>query len=114
MAGGDAVAGLEDEPGFERNVVDEGAVLAAQILHRPLVALDLEGEVQAGKAGVFRKAKVSGAGAAHGKPLAGERHGLHGAIGTLDQEFARHGDGSIVERSRGCLVQAGAAWWYYN
>ena len=48
MASGDAVAGFEDEPGFERNTVDEGAVLAAQVLHRPLVALGLKGEVLAG------------------------------------------------------------------
>jgi hypothetical protein len=97
VAGRNAVARLEDELAFERNVIDEGAVLAAEVLHGPIVALQFEGEVLAGKAGVFGKAQFGGARPAHGDALAGERHRLHLAVGTLNQEFAVH------ERSSECV-----------
>jgi hypothetical protein len=89
VAGGDAVAGLQDELGFERNVVDEGAVLAAQIRTVQSFALGFECEVLARKAGVFGKAQFGGARSANGQTLAGERNGLHLTIGTLNQEFTR-------------------------
>ena len=39
--------GLQDQPGLERNIVDEGAVLAAEVLHGPVIALGFESEVLA-------------------------------------------------------------------
>ena len=50
-----------------------------------------EGEVLAGKAGVFGKAQFGGAGAADGQAAAGERNGLHLPVGTLDEKFTGHG-----------------------
>ena len=69
VAGGDAVAGLEDQARLEGDVVDEGAVLAAEILDGPVFALRFEGEVLAGEAGVFGKAEFGGAGAADGQAI---------------------------------------------
>ncbi len=83
--------GLQDQPGFERNVVDEGAVLAAQILHRPVVALGFEGEVLARKAGVFRESTVRRRSSGPQPFAAGKRNGFHLPVGTLDQNCARHG-----------------------
>ncbi len=91
VAGGDAVAGLENQPRLERDVVDEGAVLAAQVLHGPIVAFRFEREVLAGEARVLRKAEFGGAGTADGQAAAGERNGFHLPIRTLDEKFARHG-----------------------
>ena len=47
VSGGDAVAGFQNQARLQRNVVDEGAVLAAQVLHRPVFAFRFEREVLA-------------------------------------------------------------------
>ena len=91
VAGGHAVAGLENQSRLEGNVVDEGAVLAAQVLHRPIVAFRFEREVLAGEAGIFGKAKLGGAGTADRQARPGEWNGLHLPIRTLDDKFTRHG-----------------------
>ena len=56
MAGGDAVAGLQDQLGLQGNIVDEGAVLAAEILDGPVFAVGFESEVLARQAGIFGEA----------------------------------------------------------
>ena len=91
VAGGDAVAGFENQARLEGDVVDEGAVLAAEVLHGPFFAVGFEGEVLAGEAGVFGKAEFGGTGAADGQAAAGERNGFHLPIRTLDEKFAGHG-----------------------
>ena len=91
VAGGDAIAGFENQARLEGDVVDEGAVFAAQVLHGPFFAVRFEGEVLAGKAGVFGKAQLGGAGAADGQAASGERNGFHLPIRTLDEKFTGHG-----------------------
>ena len=90
VAGGHAVAGFENQARLEGNVVDEGAVLAAQVLHGPIVAFGLEREVLAGEAGIFGKAKLGDAGAANRQARPGERNGFHLPIRTLDEKFTGH------------------------
>src|ERR1019366_7837434 len=85
MAGGHAVAGFENQSGLEGNVVDEVAVLTAQVLHRPLVAFGVEREVLAGESGIFGKAKLGGAGAAYRQARPGDWNGFHLPIRTLDE-----------------------------
>ena len=84
VAGGNTVAGFQNQARLEGEVIDERAVLAAQILDGPIVALRVEGEVLAREAGVFGETQVGGAGAAHGKALSGEGDGLGLAVGSLD------------------------------
>ena len=102
MSGGDAGAGLQKQAALEGNVIDEGAILAAQVLDGPAVAFGFECEVLAREAGVLRKAQVGGARPAHRKPLAHERHVGRLPAGALDQEFAGHG--VIVKLSLARLV----------
>src|ERR1039457_5050378 len=90
MAGGHAVAGFENEARLEGNVIDESAVLAAQVLHRPIVDFRFECEVLAGKSGILGKAKVGGAGTDERQARPGERNGFHLPIRTLDEKFTRH------------------------
>src|ERR1017187_3085093 len=90
MAGGHAVARIENEARLEGNVVDESAVLAAQVLHGPIGAFRLECEMLAGKSGILGKAKVGGAGTADRQARSGERNGFHLPIRTLDEKFTRH------------------------
>src|SRR5207249_4067090 len=85
-----AVSGFQDQPRFERDVVDERAVLAAQVLHRPVLALRFEGEVLARKTGIFRKAKLGDARPADCESLAGKRNGLRLTIRALNKKFAGH------------------------
>ena len=91
VAGGHAVAGFENQARLEGDVVDEGAVLAAQVLHRPIVAFRFEREVLAREAGIFGKAKLGGAGAADGHgSVSGERDGLGLPHPDIDDEFTSH------------------------
>src|SRR5258708_7791641 len=90
MARGDAVARLEDQAGLEPDVIDEGAVLAAEVLDRPVLALVFKSEVLPGEPGIFRKTKLRRAGAADRQTLPIERNGPHLAVGTLNQEFLGH------------------------
>src|SRR5262249_15930064 len=90
MAGRDAVAGLEDQPRLQWDVIDEGAMRAAQVLHRPDVAIRLEGAVLARQPGILGTTEFHGAGAADGDALADQGHSFRLSIGTLDQQFAWH------------------------
>src|SRR5439155_3603674 len=87
---GDAIAGLENQPGLERDVVDEGSVLTAEILNGPIVALRLKGEVLARETGILGKTQFGGTRAAHGEALARQWNGLHLPVGTLNAQFTRH------------------------
>jgi len=54
----DPVTRLQNQPRLERDVVDECPVLAAQVLHRPIVAVGLEGEMLPGETSVLREAQI--------------------------------------------------------
>src|SRR5262249_3170760 len=56
----------------------------------PILTLDLEGEVLARQAGIFRKAQFGGARPANGEALTRQRDSLHLSVGALNQQFGRH------------------------
>ena len=90
VAGGDAVARLEPHLGLHRVAVDEGAVLAAQVLHHPRIAVGFEQEVLAGEPGVLGERDFSRARAANGEARAGERDGIHLPVGAVNDDFMSH------------------------
>jgi len=89
VAGGDAIAGPEGRNFVDALAVDEGAVLAVQVLDRPFVVGTLEGQVLARKAGVVGIAELVGAGAAERDFVAVERDGDGFAVDISDDKFAR-------------------------
>ena len=68
--------------------VQDGAVLAAEVLHLPGVAVAGEGEVLARQTGVVGIAELIGAGPAEGDAIAIERHHHVLAIDVADYQFA--------------------------
>ena len=90
MAGGDAVAGLQLQLGAQGNIVHQRAVLAAKILHGPVVAIAFQNHVLARQAGIVRKAQFGGAGTADREAVALQRDGLNLPVRALNDNFPGH------------------------
>jgi hypothetical protein len=65
-------------------------VLAAQVLHGPIVAGQLEREVLAREAGIVGKTELDGTGSGDRQTSAGEGHGFGLAVGILNENCAGH------------------------
>ena len=90
VAGRDAVAGFQLQLALERDIVDLRAVLAAEILHGPVLAIALERHVLARETGIVGKAQFRRAGPAQSHTVAGQLVGFVLAVGTLDKNLSGH------------------------
>ena len=98
MPGGDAVALLEPGRAIQADVVEERAVLAAEIAQVPFLALAFEGQMLPRKPGVVRKTKLGGAGAPKGQTLTLQRDNFVLTVRAMDPDFVgvRRGHHGLV------------------
>ena len=89
VAGRDTIARSQRARRFNPDTVDEGAVLAVQVLHRPGIPASLQHHVLTGKARVVRVAQLIRAGTPQGVTFAIQGKCARLSVRGVDQQLAR-------------------------
>src|SRR5579864_2008258 len=88
MSGCDAIVRAERVGSCDPLTVDEGAVLAIQIPHCPVLATPFDNQVLAGKSGILGIAQLVAAGSAERVAVTVQLKGASFSVRGMDQQLA--------------------------